>query len=273
MRQNTGQPSQQSNACLQALLSLCLYDQFAVEKQLFANSLQLHHFLLGYRDAEEAMLAAAIRASLIEAGEPDTSAAALPNTSQQRDATPTPNKQRHQQLQPQQQAGPQASPFQTSQPEQQPAQQFRQQQKQKEHQHQLRFQEELPDGHGLPPKHGSAAEPFRDLADGMQEPGSFGMVGQGTSQQGSRQASNAVPGRQLRTARSSDGVVGRGNLAGNSENASDSGAGDTADIVWYRPRSSCLEVDVRCIIEGAVGWGRGGKVAVCLWAVSALNIL
>lgn len=222
----------------------------AVQKQLSANSFQLHHFLLGYRDAEEAMLAAAIRASLIEAGEPDTSAAAPSDTSQQRDSTPTPNKL-HQQQQ-QQQAGLQVSPFQMSQPEQQsqqqqqPAQQFRQQHKQKEQQYQLRFQEELPDGHGHCLEHESATEQFRELAAGMQEPGSVGMVGQGTSQQGSRQASDALPGGQLRTAWSSDGVVGRGNAVGNSQDASDSGAGDTADIVWYRTQSACYECLLTC---------------------------
>lgn len=186
------------------------------------------------------MLAAAIRASLIEAGEPDTSIAAPPSTSQQRDSTSTPDKQHHQQQQQQQLAGPQVSPFQTSQPEQQlqqqqPAQHCRQMQKQKVQQHQLRFQEkELPDGHYLPLQHASA-EQFRDSAAGMQDTGAVGMVGQGTPQGSSRQASNALPGGQLRTAWSSDVIVGRGS----SEDVPKSGAGDTADIVSYSPQSSC----------------------------------
>ena len=184
------------------------------------------------------MLAAAIRASLIEAGEPDTSVAAQPTTSQHGcDSSPTPNKQHHQQQQ--QQALPQAFPFQTSQPEQQSQQQ--QQQTQQEHQHQLRFQEkDLPNRHGLPPEHDSAAEQFRDSTAVMQETGSAGMVGQGSSQQGSRQASNALPGGQLRTAWSSDAVVGRGNLAGSSEDASEP-AGNTAEMKWYRTQRSCWE--------------------------------
>lgn len=201
--------------------------------------LVIHHFLLGRRDAEEAMLAAAIRASLIEAGEPDTSIAAPPNTSQQHDSTPTPDKHLQQQQQ-QQQAGPQASPFQTSEREQQsqqqqPAQPRRQQQKQKG-QHQLRFQkEDLPDGHGLPLQHDSALEQFRDSAAVMQDTGSVGVVGQGTSQRGSRQACSVLQDGQLRTAWSSDGIGGRGN----SEDVPEFGAGDAADVVSYSPQSSC----------------------------------
>ena len=89
----------------------------------------------------------------------------------------------------------------------------------------------MPNGRGLPSEHGSAAEQFRELAAVMQEPCSGGMEGQATSQQGSRQASSALPGGQLRTAWSGDGVVGMGSSAGSLEDAPKSGAGDTADNV------------------------------------------
>ena len=89
----------------------------------------------------------------------------------------------------------------------------------------------MPNGRGLPAEHGSAAEQFRDLAAVMQEPCSGGMEGQATSQQGSRQASSALPGGQLRTAWSSDGVVGMGSSAGSLEDAPETGAGDKADNV------------------------------------------
>lgn len=194
------------------------------------------------------MLAAAIRASLIEAGEPDTSAATPPGASQQRDSAPPPIKQHHHQ-QPEQQAGSQAppsahvSPFQTSSVERQlqqqlPAQEPRQHQKPKGKQHQLRFrEEEMLNGHGFPPEHDSAAMLVNDSAAAMQETGSGGMLEQGISQRVSRQASNALPGGQLRTAWSSDGVVGRGDSAGSPQDASESGAGDKADVMWDRIES------------------------------------
>lgn len=185
------------------------------------------------------MLAAAIRASLIEAGEPDTSAYP-PGASQQRDLTPSPTEHHHQQ-QPEQQAGSQTpalvSPFQTSSDETQlqqqlPVQASRQHQKLREKQHQLRFQEEeMLNGHAFPPEHDSTAVPAIDSAAAMQETSAVGMPEQGISHQGSRQASGAVPGAQLRTAWSSDGVVGRGDSAGSPQETSESGAGDKADLM------------------------------------------
>ena len=191
------------------------------------------------------MLAAAIRASLIEAGEPDTSAVTPPSASQQPALAPTPtnnNKQHHQQQQQQQQAGLQAtpstyaSPFQAPAAEQQSlqqaAQQTRQQQQQWGQKHQLRFEEdELPNGHSFAPEQDLAAVQSRERASALHDTGSTGMAGQGTSPWGSGQTPNGLPGGQLRTARSSDGVVGRGTSAGSLDDTSNSGAGNGADTV------------------------------------------
>lgn len=200
------------------------------------------------------MLAAAIRASLIEAGEPDTSTATPPDASQQHDSAPSPIKQHHQQ-QPaaEQQAGSESlpstlvSPFQASSDEiqsqqQLPAQELRQHPKSKEKQHQLRFQEkEMRNGLGFPPEHDSAPMPAKDSAAAMQETGLMGMLDQGSSQRGSRQASNALPGGQLCTAWSSDGVVGRGDSAGSPKDASESGAGDESDMMCDKIEKLCWE--------------------------------
>ena len=181
------------------------------------------------------MLAAAIRASLIEAGEPDTSHQTPPSASSQPGPSPTPHKNTqhqqddHHQQQQQQEAGfplpasTSASPFQR--PEQQ------QLGKQQGLRHQLRFQEDqLPNGDGLPSEHNAAASQFGHLAAALQDTESAGAHGQGSPQWNTTQVSGALPEGQLRSAKSSDGVMGRGSQDGSSESASPSAAGDRTGI-------------------------------------------
>ena len=189
------------------------------------------------------MLAAAIRASLIEAGEPDTSHQTPPSASSQPGPSPAPHnidstqyqQDQQKQHQHQQQAGSSlpastfASPFQRPEQQQQGKQGQHQGQGQQQGQgqrHQLRFQEkQLPNGDGLPSEHTAAALQFGDLAAALQDTESAGAQVQGNSEWGTRQVSGALPEGQLRSAKSSDGVMGRGSQDGSADTASPSGAG------------------------------------------------
>ena len=203
------------------------------------------------RDAEEAMLAAAIRASLIEAGEPDTRHQIPQSSSQQLNSSMAANNGDHlhkqqQQQQRQQQAvnGPAStlSPFQmpatAQQHQQQPQQPQQQQQRQQDQQteqqpaqklgqrHQARFQEgHLPNGKALAPEQYAAAMQFGHMAAALQGVESANALGQGRSQGEMGQVPNTQSDVHLRTARSSDGALGRGSQDGSSQLASSSGAG------------------------------------------------
>lgn len=183
------------------------------------------------------MLAAAIRASLIEAGEPDTSAAVSSREQPESGAKPTTSKQHHQQHHQQQQTALQpslstdASSILTSavnnqQPLHGKHPQQRRQQQQPGQQHQLSSQEEqLPNGYKLPPDHDAVSLQLSGMAAALEDTESSGMAGQGTPQWGSRQPPSAALGDQLRTACSGGVVFGRSNSAGRLEHASDSHAG------------------------------------------------
>ncbi len=178
-----------------------------------------YYCLCGFRDAEEAMLAAAIRASLIEAGEPDTSvqsaSASSPNQQphaadrlkdQQQDSLPVPvpsssvtqqaagSLQDQQQLQGhrQQQYGQQQ---QDQQRQYHQHSQQQQQQQQPGHHHQ---QQGLPDELGVTSGFDAAAYQFGGMAAAPSKGQS-----QGSSQQGLEQAR----GTQMRPSWSSSALM------------------------------------------------------------------
>ncbi|KAL3141831.1 hypothetical protein ABBQ32_004502 [Trebouxia sp. C0010 RCD-2024] len=181
-------------------------------------------------DAEEAMLAAAIRASLIEAGEPDTSAAAP--SSEQPLSRPTSNPSHKQHHQQQQQAVAQepSSSTHTAPSQKPPAKQqsrHGEEPQQARQQHQLQFQEKhLLNGRTPASDHDATLHQPRSMAAAVQDTGSTDMAGQSASPWGSRQASGAASGGQLHTAWSDGGVFERSNSAGMLErDSSDSRAG------------------------------------------------
>ncbi|KAL3153328.1 hypothetical protein ABBQ38_011671 [Trebouxia sp. C0009 RCD-2024] len=186
-------------------------------------------------DAEEAMLAAAIRASLIEAGEPDTSAAAPASEQPLRRPTSNTSNKQHQQQQQQQHQQQQAVALQPSSstltpPSQTPSakqqSRHREESQQAKQQHRLRFQEEpLLNGRTPSPDHDATLLQPSSMA-AVQDTGLSETAGQRTSQWGSRQASSAASGGQLHTAWSAGDVFARSNSAGMLErDSSDSCAG------------------------------------------------
>lgn len=182
------------------------------------------------------MLAAAIRASLIEAGEPDTSQQITARPSPHPDSFLTPlglNEDHKQKEQQQQQAGlpvsssasASASPFQTSAAQQHTMQQQhpdqwqeQQQQQQQGQKHHLRFEEKPLNVKTLLPEHNAAAMHFGGLAAALQDADLAS-----TSGQALRQGPNGLSERPLRTAKSIDGVMDRSSQVGGLEDASNSG--------------------------------------------------
>ncbi len=191
-----------------------------------------YNCLCGFRDAEEAMLAAAIRASLVEAGEPDTSmqsaSASSPHQQphaagtlkdQQQDSllVPVPSSsvtqqaagslQDQQQLQGQRQQQYGGQPqqqqhHQHSQQQQQQQQQYGQQQQQQQagHDHQ---QQGLPHGLGVSSGFDAAAYQFGGMAAALQGTALSKGQSQGSSQQGLEQAK----GIQMRPSWSSSALM------------------------------------------------------------------
>lgn len=133
------------------------------------------------------MLAAAIRASLIEAGEPDTSQQAeCATSSHQPDSQPSPSDHDRQQ----QDGMPLSSPSVAAAALQQPyADQHQpshsQQQRQQQH------QQALPNGHGLASSFSAAAYQLGNMASALQDTASTSAAGQGNAHRDSGKVGTA----------------------------------------------------------------------------------